>query len=144
MFFGRHLIGSNLRQLVVEQNMIMKPSPFSGGDTDNLAKRRKYSIGWDTGAHELKVDTPNDSMFDGVRKNVNRINYGLHNIKSIAETEGSDVNTYLLNRLQQFGVHTDPLITGIYNSIAKQKENEENFKRMAKEKYQKREKETGQ
>jgi len=138
--FGQEIFAGELRQLSAAQAGLAGTPHFERG---GIGGTGQGSIGWDTVNHRLVADFPNISAFDSIRKNVNRINYGLHNIKSIAETEGTDINSYMLGELQRFGAVNPEVMKGLpqqmYDSIAKQKQNEDAFKAAVKEKYKKRE-----
>jgi hypothetical protein len=138
--FGQEIFADELRQLSAAQTALGGTPHFERG---GIGGTGQGSIGWDTVNHRLVADFPNISAFDSIRKNVNRINYGLYNIKTIAETEGTDINSYMLGELQKFGAVNPEVMKGLpqqmYDSIAKQKQNEDAFKAAVKEKYKKRE-----
>src|SRR5258708_5480607 len=138
--FGQEIFGDQLRQLAAAQTALGGTPHFQRG---GIGGTGEGSIGWDTVNHKLIADFPNVRAFNSIRKNVNRINYGLFNIKSIAETEGTDINSYMLGELQRFGALNPEIMKGLpqemYDSIAKQKQNEDTFKAAVKEKYKKRE-----
>jgi len=106
----------------------------------------KGIIGWDNENHKL---IPDETMKKNpyVTRLVDRINYGLNNIRSVAETEGTDVNNYLVGELNKYKALNSDNMKGlpqqIYDAVRLQRENQKKSEEEFKTKYKKRSSNTG-
>lgn len=98
--FGVHLFGNELNDLKDIQD-----TPWLHLNWDN--EKHQFSITTDKGAPEKSFQ---QTM---VSKSINRLNVGLQGLSNVEKATKGDVNSYLLNVLQNFGVDLSKNTNGI-------------------------------
>lgn len=126
--FGQELFASDLKSLAALQTVPGR-------------------VGWDNEHHQFTpppvptgfVSSSQRQARNYVTNVIARINDGLYQLKPIADAEGSDMNRYILQTLQNFRAVNPDTMKGLpqdmYDAVANQKKNEEKYKKDITDRY---------